>query len=54
MYVTSKKTGKEVWSCKKCAWIHDKEVAKSIQKEVDKIPESDRDKLLELRTRLLE
>jgi precorrin-3B C17-methyltransferase len=25
-YVVSEKTGKDVWSCKNCEWIHKKEV----------------------------
>ena len=53
-YVTSKRTGKEVWSCKKCVWIHDKAVAKSIQTRIDEIPKDDRKKLLELRMQFLE
>ncbi len=52
-YVASKKTGKEVWSCKRCDWIHKKDVVESILRELEKISEDDRDGLLELRLKFL-
>jgi Zn-finger protein len=38
-YVTSKRTGKEVWSCKGCRWVHDEKVAKEISKEISGVKE---------------
>ncbi|MEA3402473.1 MAG: cysteine-rich small domain-containing protein [Armatimonadota bacterium] len=29
-YVISKRTGKQVWSCKRCTWIHRKRVAEQV------------------------
>ena len=29
-YITSSRTGKKVWSCKNCGWIHHKDVAQKV------------------------
>jgi len=52
-YVVSKKTGKEVWSCEKCDWIHKKDVAMAISRELEKTSKDDRKSLLEVRTKFL-
>ncbi len=33
----SKRTGRQVWSCMKCAWIHKPEIAQMILEELRKI-----------------
>ena len=52
-FVASEKTGKDVWSCKRCEWIHKKETARNISAELAKIPEDDRNAFLELRLKFL-
>lgn len=52
-YVISKKTGRDVWSCKKCDWIHKKDVSVSVLSELKKISKDDRKSLLELRLRVI-
>lgn len=53
MYVVSEKTGEDVWSCKKCEWIHEEDIAADISRELEKISEGDRERLLRLRQRFL-
>lgn len=52
-YVVSERTGKDVWSCKKCEWIHKKEVVEAVSLGLDKIQKDDKDALLELRLKFL-
>lgn len=52
-YVVSEKTGKDVWSCKNCEWIHKKEVVERVLAEIEKIEKDGRDGLLELRLKFL-
>lgn len=52
-YVISRKTGKYVWSCKKCDWIHKKDVAAGISSELEKTSKDDRESLLKLRRKFL-
>jgi Zn-finger protein len=52
-FVVSKKTGKDVWSCKKCVWIHKKEVVEAIFPELEKASRDDRKRLLEIRLKHL-
>ncbi len=52
-YVVSKKTGKEVWSCKKCDWIHKKDIVVGILLKLEEIPKDDRKRMLELRLKFL-
>jgi Zn-finger protein len=52
-HVVSKRTGRDIWSCKRCNWIHKREVVESISGELEKIPEDDRKSLLKLRQRFL-
>lgn len=52
-YVISKRTGRDVWSCKGCDWIHKNDVAAAILPELKKISREDRKGLLELRQKFL-
>jgi Zn-finger protein len=52
-YVVSEKTGKDVWSCKNCEWIHKKEVVVKILPELENLSKDDREGLLEIRTKHL-
>lgn len=48
-YVISKRTGRDIWSCKNCEWVHKKEVVESISVELETIQKDDIDGLLRLR-----
>jgi threonine-phosphate decarboxylase len=52
-YVVSEKTGKDVWSCKKCDWIHKKDVAMKILRELERVSKDDTKSLLEIRLKFL-
>ncbi|MEE8402634.1 MAG: cysteine-rich small domain-containing protein [Candidatus Hydrothermarchaeaceae archaeon] len=52
-YVVSKKTGRDVWSCKRCGWIHETGVVTGISPELEKIPKDDMKALRELRLKFL-
>ncbi len=52
-HVVSEKTGKDVWSCKRCEWIHKKEAAVKILPELENILKDDRKRLLEIRLKHL-
>jgi precorrin-3B C17-methyltransferase len=53
-FVVSEKTEKDVWSCKRCEWIHKKDVIRELLREIENIKEDDRNALLELRLKILE
>ncbi len=36
-YVTGRRTGKEVWSCKGCRWVHEAGTAREMREEILKI-----------------
>jgi len=48
----SSRTGKDVWSCIDCTWIHDEEIARAVVESIDGI--SDKEELLAIRRGLLE
>ncbi len=52
-YVVSKRTGRDVWSCKRCVWIHKKDVVADILPGIRQISKDDMKSLLELRLRFL-
>ncbi|MBU2559334.1 hypothetical protein KKA03_00390 [archaeon] len=52
-FVVSEKTGKDVWSCKRCEWIHEKEVVDTILPGLEKTSKDDRKNLLEIRLNYL-
>ena len=35
-FVVSEKTGKDVWSCKRCEWIHKKDVVLELSEEIER------------------
>ncbi len=53
----SSKTGKRVWSCIACSWIHRGEVSKTVLEEIKKISynigEIDSEKLKEIRLKII-
>lgn len=54
----SEKTGREVWSCIACTWIHRAEISGAVLNEIKKIShnvdEIDSEKLREIRLKILE
>ncbi|NOZ76182.1 MAG: hypothetical protein GXO65_00575 [Euryarchaeota archaeon] len=54
--VTSERTGKPVWSCIDCTWVHEDEVAGKVLEELEKLGEMEgwgEDALKTMRSRLL-
>ncbi len=36
-FVTGRRSGKKVWSCKSCSWIHGHEIARAVGDELTKL-----------------
>ncbi len=36
-FVIGKRSGKKVWSCKSCSWIHEHEIAKAVLEKLDEL-----------------
>ncbi len=52
-FKVSKRTGREVWSCKDCTWIHRREVAQTVLEGMRDVRGESQDDLSELRSKIL-